>query len=299
MAHRSIAANTAETPRSETDRPPPRLVLASEALREDMAPLEPDRRVGQQAVGGVAIVLALLGVVLRQHAERALVGDTAASLSFASSGAAAALACLPFSYSVRAIAVCALGMVLMILGADSVGPLAGLRLDSTMQLETARLLVLATLPAALLFRARYRGYPRARVVLGFALIAATPFAVTRGIIAANSAASLVDRVAAGIDLAVILAGLFGFMGADTTGGSSVWASLVIFFLSLDIFLRELGTPESVALWAEHAATAVAAAAAATLASVGGYQMLAAHLARDARRLMRRRGSTDVLLGENP
>jgi hypothetical protein len=299
MAHRSIAASTAETGRSDTDRPPPRLVLASEALREDMAPLEPDRRVGQQAVGGVAIALALLGVVLRQHAERALVGDTAASLSFAAAGTAAALACLPFSYSVRAIAVFALGVALMLLGANSVGPLAGLHLGSTMQLEVTRLLVLATLPGALLFRARYRGYPRARVVLGIALIAATPFALTRGLVAASSAAGLVDRVAAGIDLAVILAGLFGFMGADTTGGGSVWASLVIAFLSLDIPLRELGTPESAALWEEHAATAVAAACAATMAAVGGYQVLAAHLARDARRLMRRRGSTDALLGENP
>jgi hypothetical protein len=187
----------------------------------------------------------------------------------------------------------------MVLGADSIGPLAGLRLGSTMQLELTRLLVLATLPGALLFRARYRGYPRARLVLGLALVAATPFALTRGLIAASSAASLLDRVAAGVDLAVILAGLFGFMGADTTGGGSVWASLVILFLSLDIFLRELGTPESLALWEEHAATAIAAACAATMAAVGGYQLLAAYLARDARRLMRRRGSTDVLLGENP
>jgi len=299
MAHRSIAANTAETKRSETDRPPPRLVLASEALREDMAPLEPDRGLGRQAIGGTALALALLGVVLRQHAERALVGDTAASLSFAAAGAAAALACLPFSYSVRAVAIFAVGVALMAFGADSIGPLAGLRLGSTMGLEVTRLLVLASLPGALLFRARYRGYPRARLVLGLSLIAAAPFAISRGLVAASSAASLVDRVAAGMDLAVILAGLFGFMGADTTGGGSVWASLVIFFLSLDIFLRELGTPESVALWAEHAATAVAAACAATMASVGGYQLLAAHLARDARRLMRRRGSTDALLGENP
>ena len=264
-----------------------------------MAPLEPDRRVGQQVVGGIALALALLGVVLRQHAERALVGDTAASLSFAAGGTAAAIACLPLSYSVRALAVFVLGVGLMVLGADSVGPLAGLELGSTLGLEVTRCLVLATLPGALLFRARYRGYPRARLVLGLALLAAAPFAITRGLVAASSVATVVDRVAAGVDLLVILAGLFGFMGADTTAGGSVWASLVILFLSADIFLRELGTAESIGLWAEHAATAVAAACAATLASLGVYQVLAARLARDARRLMRRRGSTDVLLGEKP
>jgi hypothetical protein len=272
-------------------------VLASEALREDMAPLEPDRRVGRQVIGGVALALALLGIPLRQGAERALVGDTAASLSFASAGAAAGFALLPFSYPIRALAIFALGIVLMLLGADSAGPLAGLRFGSTMELELTRLLVLATLPGALLFRARYRGYPRARLVLGLAMLAAAPFAISRGLIAADSAATVLDRVAAGIDLAVILAGLFGFMGADTTGGGSVWASLVIGILSLDIVLRELGSTRGMANWAEHATTAVAAACAATLASVGAYHLLAARLAWDARRLMRRRVTGDALLGE--
>jgi hypothetical protein len=289
MAHRSIAADTAESGAPETDRPPPRrLVLASEALREDMAPLEPDRRVGRQVVGGVALALGLLGIPLRQGAERALVGDTAASLAFASAGAAAGLASLPFSYPVRAIAIFILGAVLMLLGADSSGPLAGLRIGSTMELELTRLVVLATLPGALLFRARYRGYPRARLVLGLALAAAAPFAISRGLVTADSAGSVVDRVAAGIDLAVILAGLFGFMGADTTGGGSVWASLVIGCLSVDIVVRELGNPVGMRLWAEHATTAVATACAATLTSVGAYHLLAARLAWDARRLMRRR-----------
>src|SRR5262249_29293183 len=153
------AADTAETPRGDTDRPPPRLVLASEALREDMAPIEPDGKVGRQAIGGVAVALALLGVPLRQGTERALIGDTAGSLSFAAAGAAAALAACPFSYTVRASAVLFLGLLLMALGLDGTGPLAGLHVESTVWLELTRLLVLATLPAALLFRARYRAYP--------------------------------------------------------------------------------------------------------------------------------------------
>src|SRR5262245_30389130 len=130
MAHRSIAADTAQPSRSDTDRPPPRLVLASEALREDMAPLEPDRKLGRQMVGGVAVALALLGIPLRQGVERALVGDTAASLTFAAAGAAAALAALPFSYPIRALAIFVLGVALMMLGADSAGPLAGLEIGS-------------------------------------------------------------------------------------------------------------------------------------------------------------------------
>jgi hypothetical protein len=298
MAHRSIAAETAEGG-PETDRPPPRrLVLASEALREDMAPLEPDRRVGRHIVGGVAIALALLGIPLRQGAERAILGDTAASLAFAAAGAAAALASLPFSYPIRAAAIFILGAALMLLGADASGPLAGLRIGSSVQLELTRLVVLATLPGALLFRARYRGYPRARVVLGLALVAAAPFAISRGLVAADPTGTVVDRVAAGIDFAVILAGLFGFMGADTTGGGSVWASLVIGCLSLDIVLRELGSAAGMRLWAEHTTTAVATACAAILTSVGAYHLLAARLAWDARRLIRRRvPASDGLLGE--
>jgi hypothetical protein len=288
MAHRSIAADSAEAPREDTDRPPPRLVLASEALREDMAPIEPDGRVGRQVVAGVAVALALLGIPLRETAERTLLGETAASLAFASAGVIAAIASFPFSYPVRAGAILVLGLVLMALGMESTGPLAGLRMDANVELELTRLIVLATLPAALLFRARYRAYPRARLVLGLALASAAPFAISRGLVAADSAASVLDRAAAGIDVAVILGGLFGFMGADTTGGGAVWASLVIGLLSVDIYLRGIGSPAGNRLWAELATTAIAAACAATLTSVGAYHLLAARLARDARRLMRRR-----------
>src|SRR5689334_20481124 len=128
MAHRSIAADSAEAPRGDTDRPPPRLVLASEALREDMAPIEPDGKVGRQEVGGVALSLALLGIPLRTSAERAIVGDTAASLAFAAAGAAGGLAAFPFSYPVRASAILCLGLLLMALGLGQTGPLAGLRM---------------------------------------------------------------------------------------------------------------------------------------------------------------------------
>jgi hypothetical protein len=290
MAHRSIAADSAEAPRGDTDRPPPRLVLASEALREDMAPIEPDRRVGRQVVGGVALALALLGIPLRASAERAMVGDTAASLAFAAAGAAGGLAVFPFAYPVRAAALLGLGLLLMGFGLGQIGPLAGLRMDGSVELELTRLVVLATLPAALLFRARYRAYPRARLVLGCALLGAAPFAISRGLVAADSAATVLDRAAAGIDVAVILGGLFGFMGADTTGGGSVWASLVIGLLSVDIVLRGVATGSGSRIWAELTATSIAAACAATLASVGGYHLLAARLARDARRETRRRAS---------
>src|SRR5260221_12561466 len=241
MAHSSIAADREGPSDASTARPPPVLVLASEALREDMAPLEPDRRVGRWVLGGVAVALGLLGIAMRYGVGDPKTGTTPASFTLAAAGAAGALAGLPFSYLVRATAILALGTALMLLGAAASGPLAGLRIGSSLPPELARLLALAVLPGALLFRARYRAYPKARVVLGLALIAAAPFAVSRGFVFASPRPSPAEEATAAADVAVILSGFFGFMGADTTGGGSVGASLWLGGLSSDIAVRRPGT----------------------------------------------------------
>jgi hypothetical protein len=288
MARVGVALDRGSEPPSEVHHAPPNLILASEALREEVAPLEPGRGAGRAVTGAVGLSLALLGLALRGGIGP-MGAREAASLSFAAAGAAIALAAFPLPYAVRAAAVAALGVVLMLLGEGGFGPVAGLSLGSGPGTDLARLVVLAMLPGALLFRARYRAYPRARGVLALALGLSLPFAVSRGLVAFGPGAPFVDRAGAALDMAVILSGLFGFMDENTTGGGSVWAALVLAILSGDIALRELAPasyphPGPLA----HVATALGTLCASVLAATSAYHLLAAWFARDARRQARRR-----------
>jgi hypothetical protein len=74
------------------------------------------------------------------------------------------------------------------------------------------------------------------------------------------------------------------MGDDTTGGSSVWAALVIAVLSGNVALRQLWPPafpgESALV---YFGVGISTACAATLVAIGLFHLLSARLARDARR----------------
>ena len=286
MAPRSIAADRTDLGEpSERPTSRSRLVLASECLREDVAPRQPGATRGRWVTAGVAISLLFLGVALR------LSGDAtpgSASVAIGVGGAAAALAALPFPYSIRAVSISALGLLLMVAGLDGAGPLAAGHVGGGGS-EVARLLSLSTLPGALLFRARYRAYPRARLVLGLALLASVPFAISQTLVAADSAAPLLDRGSAALDLAVILSGLFGFMGENTTAGGAVWAALVLALLPANIAVRAFDSVEAAA-WVRPVAAAIGTGCAATLATQGFFQLLASWLGPDARRLVRKKAS---------
>lgn len=280
MARSSVAINRlASTGRKQTRRHP-KLVLASEALKEDIAPLEPGRGAGRLGIGGVALALLLLGFAMRFGVGRGALPANASSVTFAAAGATVAVAALPFSYPIRAGAAAALGLALIALGMDRVGPLSLARSTS----DAMRFVALIALPGALLFRARYRAYRRARWVLVVALLASLPFALDRARAVADASLPIALRAGAAADVFIILSGLFGFMGEYTTGGSSVWAALVIFVLSGNVALRQLEParfPDSALL--SHAAVALAVACAATLVTIGLFHLLSARLARDARR----------------
>jgi hypothetical protein len=291
MAHASIAAPRSPSTGNPAEPPPTRLVLASEALREDLAPIEPGETTCRLTVGGIAVALALLGVAL--NGARGTLGP-ASGLAYASATATAALALLPFSYTLRAIGIAALGLLMMGLGITTQGPLAGVGLGSSVPLELARLVTVTLLPGALLFRGRYRAYPRARWLLGAALIASIPFAVGRCIAGFSPDTLLADRATAALNVAVILAGLFGFMGSNTTAGGSVWAALVLGVLSLDIALR--GLSRETGHWLALGSAAVGAACAATLTALGSYHLLAKWMASDARKAAPAPGSFDQPTG---
>jgi hypothetical protein len=280
MARSSVAIGRGTTAGRKGARHSPRLVLASEALKEDLAPIEPGRDSGRLAIGGVSASLALLGLALRMGVGRGSLPADASSVTLAAAGAGMALTILPFSYSVRAAIAGSIGATLIGLGANGAGPLV----IATSHSDLARLVALVALPGALLFRARYRAYHRARWVLLTALLACVPFVIDRAMSVAGGGDSALLRAGAAADVVIILTGLFGFMGDYTTGGGSVWAALVIAVLSGSIALRQLGPralPNGTAL--VHLGASVTTACAATLATIGVFHLLSAGLARDARR----------------
>lgn len=262
----------------------PKPLLASEVLREELAPLEPARQACRWWLIALAVCLTALAVGLRAGMGVPALQLDAATVAFSAAGATAAIAILPFPYALRAGLVFLLGGALIALGLRGAGPLAALGLEGSMLSDAARLLMLATLPAALLFRARYRAFTPARVLLAVALVLSLPFVGFEVAEALHGATPIVLRVAGGANVLLVALGLFGFMGAGSTGAGSLWASLVLVGAPAEIALRQLtplGGAESGLL--TFPATAVGVLAASVLVSLGLFQLLAAALAPAARR----------------
>ena len=263
---------------------PEKPLLASEALREEVAPLEPGRREARAWLLGIAVVYGLLGFAFKAGIGVPDARIDASTISYSAAGAVAAVAILPFPYALRAGVALVLGVAVMTLGLRGAGPLAGLAVDGGLFRDLTRLVAVSALPAALIFRARYRAYGPARGILALALGLALPFVVVAALPILDPSGPVVSRAGAAVSVAVVFCSLFGFMGAGTTGAGSVWAGLVLLVLPSELALRELtplAGPDTGVL--TYPATSVALVAAATLAALGIYQLLAAALAGDARR----------------
>jgi hypothetical protein len=269
----------------------PKPLLASEVLRDELAPLAPGRGASRVWLVGVCLALVLLGVALKLGVGMETGRRDAATMSFSAAGATAAVALLPFPYALRAGVALLLGAVLAALGLRGTGPLAGLVLDGMRHDDLARLLTLTTLPAALLFRAHYRAYRPARWVLAAALVLACPFVALELKNALNADLALLSRLASATSVAAVLSALFGFMGSGTTGAGSVWAALVLAVLPLEVALRDLTSRLAETELLAYPAAAIGLACAAILATVGVFQLLAAGLARHARHLTLRADGT--------
>jgi len=248
---------------------------------------------------GVGIALTCLGLAFRLGIGPTSLRMDAATLSFSTAGALLAVALLPFPYGLRAGVAALLGAALMALGVRGAGPLAGLAIDGGTDRDVLRLLALSALPAALLFRAHYRAYHPARWVLALALALALPFAIGELVLAFDGSVAPVARIAATANVLAISIGLLGFMGEGTTGAGSIGASLVLVALSAELAVREFTPLASADIGLlTYAATAVGTACASLLASVGLFQLLAAALAGDARRLAKKaQGPADPELEE--
>lgn len=202
-------------------RPP---VLASDMLREEVAPIAPARRLIRVWLGTFALVFALAAVASRMGVTSQASGVFEGSVATAILAAIATL--VPAPYAARAVIAAIAGLAPLLLGAASLGPLAAIGHEGALR-SCAGLLLVTALPGALLFRARYRAFRAARGILAAALLACVPALYFLIVGALEADAALVARVADIAVVAATLTALFGFMGEETTGGCSNWAGLVL------------------------------------------------------------------------
>jgi hypothetical protein len=250
-------------------------LLASEALMEELAPLEPLRqeaRIWAAGVGGASLLFGALPIV------GLLPGGTPAALPWFVTGAIALVAALtPVSYRQRAVAMVVLGLLSGLVALQGANG-ALMRADGAPVWGLARLAGAVALPAALLFRARYRAYRGARVALGAALGLSLPFGV-------HMVFELLGPVsvatAGAVAVLFVLAGsLAGFMGGETTGAGAYMAPTAVVVLAADLALRGLARSPMLGVITD----ALALAGGAGLASLGLFQILAWRFAADARRI---------------
>jgi len=185
-------------------RPIAKPILASECLKDDIAPLEPFPRVSR-AVLGVAGVASIAGaaILLKQFPSIAMG-------AFAGGALTAVAAALP-SYRLRGV-VGALG-ALVVAGA----------LVSGEPSWALRALAAIALASVLFTRACYRAKTGVRVALGVCIA-----------LFVAGAATSTSKVGGGVMAGVAICALLGFMGEQTTGGAAWWAVLALLAASVSI-----------------------------------------------------------------
>ncbi len=257
--------------------PPPRIarkpLLASEALMEDLAPVEPAARAARAWCAGVGAASLLFGAL---PLVGLLPGGTQAAIPWLVTGVIAVVAgVLPVTYRLRAVAMVVLGLLSGIVALQGAGG-ALMQADGGAAWALARLVAAVALPAALLFRARYRAYAGARVFLGTALFMSLPFGV-HTVLSLFGAMGVATAGAVAV-LFVLLGSFAGFMGAETTGAGTYMAPATVVVLALELLLRGLTPGPLLGV----ATGAVAFGGAAALAALGVFQILAWRFAADAR-----------------
>lgn len=273
----------------------PRPLLASEALAEERAPLQPWRVGVRLALLSCAVSLTVLG--LGVWAGVGLPGE-AAALSFSAAAGTAMIAVVPFAYPVRAAMTTLVGVALMTLGLQGMGPLAGLTVDGGTLKDLERMVVGSALPSALLLRARYPTFQLTRLLLGCAFLLAVPLLVTEVVLAVDHQLSWVTRLAAGTVAILLTTSVAGALGDGNLGFSSPWAWLILVAIPGEIALRQFTLLAGAgAGWLTYPATGLAMACASLLVSLGLAQLGASVIAPRARAALRgqlRKGSTPHL-----
>lgn len=261
------------------NRPP---LLASEALMEDLAPMEPARGAARLWCAAIGLVFLLLGGL--SIASLRPGGSASGATAFALGALALGLALARITYRRRAAAMVGVGALATLLGLAGLGPTVGIDVGGP-GWGAARALAGAALPAALAFRGRYRAYAGARWLLGGAFGAALPFLVFVAIRLTTQELGL-GGVGAILVVLAMTAGLLGFMGAETTSAGAWLALAVNLALATDLALDGLSALHPLTL--EAAAPVIIAAlsfaTSSALTAIGLFQILAWRLAPVARRI---------------
>jgi len=299
MSMSSIATSVPIPPSIPPPCKPP--VLASDILREEVAPFRPAQRAVRAWLGAYALAFALAATASMYGFGAPMPGALEGAWVTAIVAAIAAIA--PVPYAARASLAAIAGLVPLTLGALGEGPLAAIGFEGPVP-SVAGIVLVTFLPGALLFRARYRAFRAARGILGIALALAAPALFFLGAGAIDAAADLVERVSDAAVLVASLAAFGGFMGEETTGGGNGVAALIVVThaLRLPIIAGSglaaaiaTGSSDDVARWIEHAAAIRYGLWGPPIAGIGEFigsalvayalfQLLAVLFAREARKV---------------
>lgn len=255
-------------------RPP---FLASEILREDLAPREPGKQTLSMAIQ-LAGAAGCVGILLMGYASLAGILCAAACLGIV------VLARVPLSYTARASSLAASAGV----GLVSVTA-ARFWLGSTRD-DPILAAACALLPAALLFRAWYRSAQLARGLVAASLVLAVTWAALtshRGLLTLGFTwQSWLPALAWYLFCILCLLSLLAFMGDETTGGCDAWALGLCLWFALFTLLRAALEAETYApsVRATAAALGVAEAAFATPLAIALAQLWARGFIRRQRPL---------------
>lgn len=276
---------------------------------EDLAPVEP---LGQQA----RVLCAVAGLLFGLFGSLPILGIQPAGrnamIPSVVVGAVTLFAAVArVSYRKRAIAMMALGAIVVGLGVGGTGPARGISTVGPLW-AIALGAAAASLPGAILFRARYRAFEGARLLLGLAFLASLPFGIHAIVELVEAPSFGFGELGAVLALAILAAGLPGFMGSETTAAGTFVAPVMLVAFGLQAGLSRLGglAPGSLsdvftvvevasdeagevaqaapivalsagAAW-DAAVTAVALSASAVLSAIGLFQVLAWKFAPVAR-----------------
>jgi hypothetical protein len=261
---------------------PSKPVLASEALMDDVAPVEPAKRAAQAACvafGVTAFASAALAEAGLRAAHRL---DSVASVVLGVVGLVAALSRAP--YRQRAVSMLVLGTLSAVLGLADLGPTPGLSAPSALT-GALRLLAGVAVAGALLFRSHYRAFGGARWALALSLGLAAPFVVQRVLHLSSASGVGWLEAADALALVALLASFGGFMGSESTGAGSIIGPLLLTALGFELGAFELRASQALeGALAKALLGSVAYVAAAGLVALGVFQLLAARFTQDARRI---------------
>ena len=255
-------------------------VLASDILREEVAPIAPAQRAVRIWLVGFALAFAAVAVASRlgfgPHSRNVFNGSLATAI------VALLAALLPAPYAARASLAVIAGLVPLALGAAGEGPLAALGFEGGFWAASGLLLV-TLLPGALFFRARYRAFRAARIILALTILASAPAMVGLALGAIADGEAL-PRIIHGTTLLIALTAFCGFMGEETTGACTAWALFVIFGHATRLGLQTLGGGSQLYGSWGFVVGAIGEFVAAALVAFAIFQLLAVAFAREARKV---------------